>query len=255
MQQIKSKKITPSKEVAYIAVMSALLLGGQYVFSFVTGVEIVTILLICFSYSFGMRRGAVCAISFSLLRCLLFGFYPTAIILYLMYYPLLAIVFGALGHIKNGTFENYPWYFALIINALLLGIAVACAVCYGLDLIKVSRIYKVTLYTLLWVIFSLCTGLFIAFDCLLIAKKLFKKNTENALKLITFASLAAVCTVCFTLLDDIITPLFWGYSHTAWLVYFYTSFTAMLPQTVCTIGTVMTLFFPVTALFSKIIKA
>ena len=255
MQQIKGKKLTPSKEVAYIAVMSALLLGGQYVLSFVAGVEIVTILLICFSYSFGMRRGAVCALSFSLLRCLLFGFYPTVIILYLIYYPLLAIVFGALGHIKQSTFKNYPWYFALIINVFLLGIAVACALCYGLDLIKISRIYKVTIYTLLWVIFALCIGLLIAFDCLLIAKKAFKKDTADALKLITFASLAAICTICFTLLDDIITPLFFGYSYTSWLAYFYTSFTAMLPQTVCTIVTVITLFFPVTALFSKIIKA
>ena len=255
MQDINSKKLSPSKEIAYIAVMSALLIGGQFVFSFVTGVEIVTLLLVCFSYSFGMRRGAVCAIAFSILRCLLFGFYPTAIILYLVYYPILAILFGALGHVKDKTFENYPVVFAVIINILLLGIACASAACYGLDLIKVSRIYKVTVYALLWVVFALCIALLVAFDGLFIAKKVFKKGSVNALKLITVASLGAVCTICFTLLDDIITPLFWGYNPSTSLAYFYTSFTAMLPQTVCTILSIVTLFLPITALFGKIIKA
>ena len=255
MELRKSKKLTPSKEIAYIAVMSALLIGGQFVFSFVAGVEIVTLLLACFSYSFGMRRGAIGALAFSLLRCLLFGFHPTVIILYLIYYPVLALIFGALGHIKDSTFEKYPALFAVIINILLLGIACACAVCYGLDLIKVSRIYKVTVYVLLWVVFALSAGMCIAFDCLLVAKKVFKKNTGNALKLITFASIAAFCTICFTLLDDIITPIFWGYNSTTALAYFYTSFTAMLPQTVCVIVTLATLFLPVTALFDRIIKA
>ena len=254
MQYEKSKKIPPSKEIAYIAATCALLIGGQYVLSFVAGVEIVTLILVCFSYSFGMRRGAICALAFSLLRCFIFGFYPTALILYLIYYPLIALIFGAIGHIKKSTFEKFPWYFAVIVNALLLGIACACALCYGLDLIKISRIYKVTIYTLLWVIFALCVCLCIAFDCLLIAKKLFKKNTERILKIITVTSIAAVCTICFTLLDDIITPLFWGYSRSVALAYFYSSFTAMLPQTICTIVTVTTLFEPLTAVFNRVIK-
>lgn len=252
MQSEEHKKIPPAKEIAYIAVTCALLIGGQYVFSFVAGVEIVTLILVCFSYVFGMRRGAICATAFSLLRCLIFGFSPTAVILYLVYYPLLAVVFGGLGHIKQSTFENFPWYFAVIVNALLLGIAVACALCYGLDLIKISRLLKVTVYVLLWVIFALCICLCVAFNCLLIAKKGFGKNTETLLKLITFASIAAVCTVCFTLLDDIITPLFWGYNSLTALTYFYTSFTAMLPQTVCTIVTVTALFLPLTAVLKRV---
>ena len=74
----------PSKEIAYTALACALLIGGQYVFSFVAGVEIVTLLLICFSFVFGVRNGVICAVAFSVLRCLLYGFYPTAIILYLI---------------------------------------------------------------------------------------------------------------------------------------------------------------------------
>lgn len=244
----------PAKEVAYIAITCALLIGGQYVFSFVVGVEIVTLILACFSFCLGIRRGVILAAAFSLLRCIIFGFSPTALILYLVYYPLLAAVFGGLGHIKNETFESFPLYFAAVVNVLLLGIAAACAVLYGFDLIKTSRIYKYTLYALLWVIFALCACLCLVFDGLLIAKKVFKKNTAAALKVITFSSVGAVCTILFTLFDDVITPLFYGYSRDTALAYFYTSFTAMLPQVICTIVSFSTLFLPLTHIIKKSLR-
>ena len=250
----RNDRLSPSKEIAFIAVTCALLIGGQYVFSFVAGVEIVTLISVCFAYVFGIRRGVLCAVSFSLLRCFIFGFYPAVIILYLIYYPLLALVFGGLGHIKDGTFKNYPVYFAVIINIVLLGIAASCAVCFVLDLIKTSRLYKVTLKVLLWVIFALCAWLALTFDGLFIAKKVFRKQTESALKLITVTSAAAVCTVCFTLLDDIISPLILGLSFDGELAYFYSSFLAMLPQVVCTIVSVSTLFLPLTAVLKRVYK-
>ena len=248
------KKISPSKEIAYIAVTCALLLGGQYVFSFVVGVEVVTLILACFACVFGIRRGVICAVAFCLLRCLIYGFYPTVVILYLVYYPLLAVVFGGLGHIKDATFENFPLYFAAIINVMLLGIAAACALCYCLNFVKVSRVYKYTIYALLWLIFALCLLLCLAFDGLFIAKKFFKKNTAVLLKVIAFTSVGAVCTVLFTLFDDIITPLFFGYDKLTALAYFYSSFTAMLPQTVCTIVTFTTLFIPLACVFKRAAK-
>lgn len=246
--------LPPSKEIAYIAVTCALLIGGQYVFSFVAGVEIITLISVCFAYVFGIKRGVLCAVAFSLLRCFIFGFYPAAVILYLIYYPLLAVVFGSLGHIKDGTFENYPVYFAVLVNVMLGGIACLCALCYGLDLIKTSRLYKVTLNVLLWVVFALCACLAVTFDGLFIAKKIFKKQTAGALKLITVTSLAAVCTVCFTLLDDIISPLILGLSFGGALAYFYSSFLAMLPQVVCTIVSVSTLFLPLTTILKRVYK-
>lgn len=248
------RKISPPKEIAYIAVMCALLIGGQYALSFAMGVEIVTLLLVCFSYKFGARRGMICAVAFSLIRCLLYGFYPTVILLYLIYYPFLTAVFGLLGHIKKEAFSDYTPVFAVAVNILLAGIALFCAFAYFYDLIHVSRLWKSTVRILLWVIFSLCVLLLSAYDGLLIAGYAFKKNTSEMLRLITLASIAALCTIIFTLLDDIITPLFWGYSKSGALAYFYSSFTAMLPQTVCTIVTVTTLFLPLTAAFDKIIK-
>lgn len=242
------KKLSPSRAAAYTAVMCALLIGGQYVFSFVAGVEIVTVLLISFSYVFGASRGAVCALAFSLLRCIIFPFSPSALILYVVYYPALAGIFGGLGHVKDGAFKSLPAYLA--VSLVLLGICAVCACLYAFDVIKVSRVYKLTLQILLWVIFSLCLVGLIVFNVLYRIK-----GTEKLLKLIALTATAAVCTVMFTLLDDLITPLFYGYSRETALAYFYTSVTAMLPQTICTIVTVSTLFMPLTAVLNSPFKA
>ena len=67
---------TTAKELAFIALMTALLIACQLALSAVQGVEVVTVLFLSFCYSFGVRRGLVVANCFSLLRCLLFGFSP-----------------------------------------------------------------------------------------------------------------------------------------------------------------------------------
>lgn len=231
--------------------MCALLIGGQYALSFAVGIEVVTLLLACFSAVFGVRMGMLCAVAFSLLRCFVFGFHLGAILLYLLYYPAFAAAFGGLGHIKEQTFRRYPLSFALAVNVLLAGICAACAALYALDLVKVSRLYAVTLYVLLWVVFGLCAALCAAFDVLLVANRA-GKETSAMLKGITFTAVAVVFTVLFTLLDDVVTPLLAGMSRYNALVYFYGSFAAMLPQTVCTVVTMSVLFLPLTALLRKI---
>lgn len=247
----QDKKRSLSNEIAYAAMMCALLIGGQYLFSYISGVEIVTLLLLCFSAVFGARCGVLCAVAFSLLRCLVFGFYPSVIVLYLIYFPLFAAIFGWLGHFPNSVYKQFPLWFALLLNFLLLGIATACVLAVGFDLIKISRLYKTTITVFLWVIAGLSVLLCLLFNALLVAKKA-GKDTSDLLKTIVFASIAAVCTIGFSLLDDVITPLFYGFTREAALTWFYTSFTAMLPQTVCTIVTVCTLFLPVTAILEKV---
>ena len=240
----KQKKLSLSKEIAYIATTCALLLGGQFVFSFVVGVEIVTLILVCFSYQFGARRGAICAVSFSLLRCVLYGFYPAVVLLYLIYYPLLATVFGLLGKCKSFSSPLC----AVAVNIVLIAISFSCAVCYFADIIKVAKVYAVTIKVLLWVIFSLSSILCIIYDCILFSGA---EAKEEILKVVLIASVGAVMTAVFTLLDDIITPLLFGYTRTTALAYFYSSFTAMLPQIICTVVSVCTLFLPVTAVLKK----
>ena len=96
--QKKKRALRGVGYVAVVAVFSALLLGAQYALWFVKGVEVVTVLLLVFSYRFGVRCGVLSAVAFSLLRCLLFGFFPNVVLLYLIYYPLFAACFGLLGN-------------------------------------------------------------------------------------------------------------------------------------------------------------
>ena len=65
-------------------------------------------------------------------------------------------------------------------------------------------------------------------------------------------ALAALCTVAFTLIDDVVSPLILGLTQRGALAYFYASFTAMLPQTACTVVSVGLLFYPLTAILKKL---
>ena len=253
MQGVTPKKLTPAKSIAYTAIMCALLIGGQVVFSAVVGVEVVTLLLVCFSVVFGARAGAACGTAFSILRCAIFGFSPTAFILYIIYYPSLGALFGAIGHIKKSTYSHYPLYLAIVLNLILGGIAVLCAVCNIANLIKISVLYKQTVTILLRVICGLSALMCVAFDILIALQKA-GKEVANFLELLTASGIASVCTVCFTLLDDIICPLFFGWSQFTALAYFYASLMAMLPQTVCTIVSISTLYLPLTDILKRAVR-
>lgn len=164
--------------VAVAAVFTALLLAAQYALWFVKGVELVTVLLLVFSYRFGVRCGVLSAVAFSLLRCLLFGFFPNVVLLYLFYYPLFAACFGLLG------------------NAL-------------------HRRTGVRVQMLLTV-------------------------------------LAVLFTALFTLLDDAVTPLLYGYTKEAALAYFLASLPTMAVQTVCAAVTVLLLFRPLLFVLKRV---
>lgn len=153
-----------AKDIALIGVYTALLIGGQFALSGISGVEIVTVLLLGFAYFFGIVRGLFVANAFSLLRCLIFGFFPNVIILYLIYYNLFVLIFGLLG-------------------------------------------------------------------------KRFKKDAKLK-SLIVLTVTAALLTVFFTALDDVITPLYYGFTLDAAKAYAVASLTVVVPQVVCVLITV-----------------
>lgn len=163
-----------ARDLALIAMFSALLIGVQFAFSFTYGIEFVSVTLAMFSLVFGWKKGLAVAVSFSLLRCILFGFFPTVVVLYLAYYPLYAAICALIGKIRGRA--QYP----------VLVIAVA------------------------------------------------------------------IMTVCFTLIDDVVTPLMLGMKGKAWLGYFYGSFLAMAPQTVCAAVSTLVLYMPIKRLFEKL---
>ena len=57
---------------------------------------------------------------------------------------------------------------------------------------------------------------------------------------------AAVATVCFTLLDSLLTPIYYAYSKKATAMYFTASLPFMAGQTICAAISVAFLFFPIT---------
>lgn len=166
-----------AKELAFSSVFVALTIGAQSLFSAVPGVEFVTVLFVCYAFSFGIYRGMVSATAFSLLRCFVFGFFPTVIILYLVYYNFLAAVFGGLG----------TWA---------------------------------------------------------------KKRGGSAKFVFLAVPLACVCTVIFTLIDCVVTPVFYGFTEKAAKAYLVSAMPFMIPQVICSAVSVAVLFLPLTGVFS-----
>ncbi len=154
---------------------AALLVGAQFVLSGVAGVEIVTPLLLSFCLFFGPLPGVFVSTAFTFARCLFFGFHPPAVILYLVYYNLFAVLFGLLGR-RLGNKPRVPAYVLLTV-------------------------------------------------------------------------LAVVCTALFTLLDDLITPLFYGFTGKQMYAYFLASFAIMVPQCICTALTVPCLLPPLLTVY------
>jgi hypothetical protein len=159
-----------AKEIIIPAVFTAMLIGVQLVLSGVAGVELVTVLLLTFTYVFGLKQGFIVANAFSILRCALFGFFVNVVLLYLIYFNLFVLVIGLLGK-------------------------------------AFKRGYSLKIHIVLTVV-------------------------------------AVVLTACFTLIDDIITPLMYSYSLYATKIYFTASLTIMIPQMICALATVTLLFFP-----------
>lgn len=168
------------KDFALIGVFTALLIGGQYALSFVAGIEIVTVLMLSFAYYFGYLRSLIVANAFCILRCFIFGFFPTVIILYFVYYNLFVLVFATAGRLFGGRL--------------------------------------------------------------------------SPLKLVIVTAAAALCTICFTLLDDVITPLYYKFDADTSKAYFTASLYTMATQTACTVVTVALLLPPLNAVYLRIYK-
>lgn len=224
-----------AKKIAACAVMVALLIAVQFVLSFVSGVELVTVLLLCFCYVFGAACGMLVATAFSLIRCLLFGFMPNVVLLYLIYYNLFALLFGSLRKHK------LPVWVCPILLALLAGGSAYFAIAG----IPISILYQNKIRIMFWVLFGIAVALLLVYIILVFCNK---KSKELA----SITALAAFCTALFTLLDDVISPLILGYGMEATLAYFYTSFLAMLPQTICASVSVFLLFKPFNLVLLKI---
>ena len=169
-------KVQSAKDCAYLAVFVAVVIALQVALSPIPGIELTTVMFTAYSFTQSVKQGIFAATAFSLLRQIVFGFFPVVLILYLVYYNLLAFTFATLG----------------------------------------KRI----------------------------------KNPLKALPLL--AVIACVCTACFTLLDNLLTPLWYGYSAQAAKLYFYASLPFMIPQIISSAVSVALLFLPLRQVFQRL---
>lgn len=220
------------------AAMAALLIAVQFAFGFVSGVELVTVFLLSFCYAFGVIPGMAAATAFSLLRCILFGFDPSVLLLYLVYYNAFAAAFGLLGKRE----KPLPVW----VCPALLSILICFCGYFAAAGVKTSILYQTKISVMLWVLFGILCALLALYSLLLVWGG---KREKEGKELAIITTVAAFFTVCFTLLDDAITPLWYGYSASAAIAYFYAGFFAMLPQTICTVVSVPILFFPLKKVF------
>ena len=226
-----------ARKVAVCAVSVALLIALQITLSYVPGVELVTVLLLCFCYTFGVCMGMITATSFSLLRCMIFGFNPNVIILYLVYYNLFAVLFGVLG---KKTVPSWVCF------TILAAISVASAY-FAANGLPISILYQKQATIMLWAVYQISFVLIVLY-----ARFLLEYKGKWGREVASVTALAAVCTICFSLLDDVISPLVYGYTLEAAKAYFVASLYVMIPQTLCTIISVALLFQPLVTVFKKI---
>lgn len=207
--------------------MCAMLIAVQLALGFLPGIELVTPLFAAYCFRFGPAEGAVCGAAFSLLRCVIWGFYPSVVLLYLVYYPLFGALFGLL-RTRRPPKLLCPFALSAMIALSALGAI------FGLP---VSRLYSVRLRVS-------CAVLAAVFAAVLLyyIKCLRSPDSKASALMPEAVSLASAMTVLFTLLDDVITPLLQGYSREAAAAYFYGGFLAMVPQTVCAAVSTVILF-------------
>ncbi|HHT82880.1 MAG: hypothetical protein ACOYEC_03955 [Christensenellales bacterium] len=87
------------KKIVLTALFAAILTGGKMALSFIPNVEIVTLLIMLYSYAFGLGVSLSAALIFCAVEGMLFGF-NTWLVSYIIYWPLLAVVSAAVKLIK-----------------------------------------------------------------------------------------------------------------------------------------------------------
>ena len=143
-----------TKFIVRVAICVAMLIGGQLALSVISGVEIVTVMMLCLCFSYGIHTGVAVATVFSLLRCFVFGFQVNVIVLYLVYYNLFVLVFGGVGNVFK---REYSIKKHVIIVALALVMTTAFTLLddvitpliYSYNLNATKAYFIASLYTLI----------------------------------------------------------------------------------------------------------
>ena len=111
-----------AKKIILPGVFTALLIAGQLALSGISGIEVVTVILLTFVYKYGIGQGLLVANSFSLLRCFIFGFIPNVILLYLIYYNIFVLVFGFIGKVFRHEYSIKKHIMVVVVAVIMIAL-------------------------------------------------------------------------------------------------------------------------------------
>lgn len=132
MDNVKNTKNDKTKTVrssavfvARVALMAGMLTAFKFALSFIPNVEVVTVLIIVFASAWGLRYALPATLVFCAVEVAIYGGagYPSWIILYFIYWPLLAVVSWACLRKKQRT-----WVAMIIgvVGSVIFGVMSAC---------------------------------------------------------------------------------------------------------------------------------
>lgn len=141
---------SPIKDIVIIAIFSATLTAGKLALMAIPNVEIVTLLIMLYSVTFGIKISLSSTLVFCTIETLLFGF-NTWVIAYFIYWPMLAIV-----TFLTSKIAVQKDFFYIILGGL-------CTISFGIissifDAIISSNIAKINFFIMFSVIYT--RGLF-----------------------------------------------------------------------------------------------
>jgi len=122
----RARAVSASKNIALIAVLAAMVVGGKFALQMIPNVEIVTLLLMLFTFVFGLVRGLSVALIFCLLDMVLYPFSVDVAVAYFNYWPFLVAITWILNNVglKKEVKKGRSEY----INAF---VAAGCTVLFG----------------------------------------------------------------------------------------------------------------------------
>ena len=115
---VSPSKRTAAKSVALVGIMAAAIECGKLALMAIPNVEVVTVLIALFSYTFGWL-GILSAVVFVCIEPLIWGF-GSWFISYIIYWPLVAIIFTILGRL--GLKNRYILTAAAVALTLFFGV-------------------------------------------------------------------------------------------------------------------------------------
>ncbi|MDY5345032.1 MAG: hypothetical protein SPG87_01260 [Eubacteriales bacterium] len=131
-----------AKYVCYVAIMAATLTVGKLALSFIPNVEVVTLLIICYSSTFGRKYAIPATLIFCTVEIAIYGF-GTWVLLYYIHWNMLSVISSfALKKQKLWVATLIAVLCTAFFGVLSTGIDVIFAGAYGVPKSELGKLYS-----------------------------------------------------------------------------------------------------------------